>query len=235
LVAPRSQWRTLASWSVADAHASEPGAASYGIRRLFCGIGALGVAAVLSVASASSMANMPQPPPPATPLEVMWGSPAPSVVNRFISPLPAPPGDVVEAPVIGYQAFEDGTPPHYLGLLKPYSRLGETMIPGYIGRIPDEGYSAADFAELVVHVRVPILCMPRAAVVAETEDTVTIAIYYGLPNSSDGSPVDHAAGCDVDSFVTASLLIPIDLAAPVGKREIVTLDGEGINQVLLVE
>ena len=39
LVAPRGQWRALASWSFRDPHAGEPGATAYAIRRVASGLG----------------------------------------------------------------------------------------------------------------------------------------------------------------------------------------------------
>jgi hypothetical protein len=234
LFAPRSQWQTLAGWSTSNPHTSEPGGGSYGVRRFLSGIGALGLAIVLALSSYSHLANQPQAAPPAGALEVMWGSPAPRVVDRLVNRLSEPPAGLVEVPVLGYQVIDEGAPPHYLAQLKPFSRLGKTDMPGYIGRPPIEGYSAADTAEILINVRGPVSCIPRAAVVIESEDTVQIAVYYGQPDAADGAAVDHVKGCPADSSVTASVLIPIDLGSPLAKRKLVALDGSHISRVLLV-
>jgi hypothetical protein len=78
------------------------------------------------------------------------------------------------------------------------------------------------------------LCIPRAAVVVESDTTVKIGLYYGLPDSADGSPVDNTKGCPINSPVTASLLIPIDLTAPVGDRTVESLDGTELPSVRVV-
>jgi hypothetical protein len=234
LFAPKSSWRSLTGWSVSDPHGNEPGASSYGVRRLVSGIGALGLVGVLVVASSSFFANLPQAAPPLSAVHVMWGSPDPQVVNRVVKPLLAAPADLVPEPILGYQAFKDNGAPSYLTRLKPYSLLGKSEIPGYIGTVPDVGLAAIDTASLVINVRGPILCIPRQAVVIETDTTVQIGIFYGLPDALDGSAVDHIAGCPPDSTVTASLLIPIPLANPVGDRKVQTLDGKDIDSVRIV-
>jgi hypothetical protein len=65
-------------------------------------------------------------------------------------------------------------------------------------------------------------------VVVETEETVQVAVYYGLPNSADGSPVDHIAGCDPADPLTGSLLIPVQLSGPVLDRTVIDLAGNEI-------
>jgi len=234
LFAPKSSWRTLTGWSVSDPHGNEPGASAYGLRRLVSGIGALGLVGVLVVASSSFVANLPKPAPPLSSVHIMWGTPDPQVVNRVVTPLAAPPVDLVQEPIIGYQAFPDSGAPSYLTRLKQYSLLGKTEIPGFIGAPPDVGLGAIDTAALVINVRGPILCIPRQAVVIETDTTVQIGIFYGLPDSADGSAVDHVAGCPANATLTASVLIPIMLAKPVGDRSVQTLDGKDIDSVRIV-
>jgi hypothetical protein len=232
LLAPRSQWRVLSSWSVADPHRDEPGGAAYGMRRLFSGLGVLGLGVVVFVASTSYFESLPGPPAPPTQLEAMWGSPTPRIVDRIFTPVGAGPTDLVEMPVLGYQEFdEEAGPPTYVGGLQPFTLLGVLDPPGYIGTIPAVGFAAIDSADLLVHVRGPLLCLPRAAVVTESETTVQIAIYYGLPDPADGSVPDNAAGCGTDDPVTSSVLIPIRLGSPLGDREVQSLDGAPIERV----
>ena len=239
--APRSQWRALSGWSVSDPHVNEPGGAAYLARRLLSGMGLVGLATVMFVTSTAGMTPI-RSAPPMDDIERMWGSPAPQFVERVFLTYSEPPAGLVEMPVIAYQAFEeDVDKPDYFLRLDRFTLLGESDIPGYIGQPPDEGFSAIGFADLVVQVRGPLLCIPREALVVETEDAVTIAIYYGLPDpersrDEDGTEVeapapDHVAGCSTDDPVTASLLIPVDLANPVGDRTVLTVDGDRIREV----
>lgn len=235
LLAPRSSWRSLTSWSVSDPHGNEPGAGSYAVRRLVAGVGTLGLAGVLVVATSSFLGNLPQAAPPPSAVEEMWGSPDPQVVNRVVVSLAAPPAGLAEMPILGYQAFGNSGAPSYLTRLRQYSYLGKEEVPGYIGLVPDVGLGALDTANLVVHVRGPILCLPRQAVVIETDSTVQIGIYYGLPDPASSAAVDHVASCPPGAPVTASLLIPIALTAPVGDRKVRALDGTQLPGVAIVD
>ncbi|MFM9878701.1 MAG: fumarate hydratase [Rhodoglobus sp.] len=230
LVAPRSQWRALEGWSVADRYRDEPGGTSYGLRRLVSGVGTLGVLAVIGVSSASAVANIPSERPASSVVAQMWGRPDPDVVNRMIVPLSGPPGGLVEMPVIGYEDVSDDLP-EYFDRLDNFTLLGNADVPGYIGGLPDIGNGALDLADLVVHVRGPLLCIPRAAVVIETDAAVTIAVYYGLPDDPSGAVIDNTVSCPADAPVTGSLLIPLDLAAPLGHRIVQSLAEAPIREV----
>lgn len=234
LFAPRSIWRSLTGWSVSDPHGNEPGATSYGVRRLVSAIGALGLVAVLVIQGTSIIGNLPQPAAPRSDIAMMWGSPDPQVVNRVVTAIPTPPGDLPAMPLLGYQPFGDNGAPSYLTRLKQYSLLADSAPPGYIGHDPDVGFAAIDTADLVVNVRGPILCIPRQAVVIETEATIQIGIFYGQPNAADGSTIDQIASCPADSPLTASLLVPIALSAPVGDREVQNLDGTPVDKVKVI-
>ena len=231
LVAPRGQWRALASWSFRDPHAGEPGATAYAIRRVASG---LGLAALLVVVGTTSTAFVFRPATPEkepTAIELMWGNPKPTIVNRDILGIGAAPTDLVDVPILGYQAFEQGSPPRYLQQLKTYTRLGTESIPGLVGTYPDVGFAATDKAEIIVNVRAAILCIPRQAVVVETETAVQIGVFFGLPNPTDGSVPDHLEACADGQSLTGSLLIPVQLAAEVGDREVQSLDGTPLNEV----
>jgi hypothetical protein len=156
------------------------------------------------------------------------------VVNRVVTGFTAPPADLPEMPVLGYQPFGDGGAPSYLTRLKQFSLLGKFDMHGYIGSTPDDGFAAIDTADLVVNVRGPVLCIPRAAVVIETDTTIQVGIYYGLPDSADGSPIDQVAACPAGSTLTASILVPLKLSAPVGDRAVQALDGTPIDSVEIV-
>ena len=232
MIAPRSQWRALTSWSVSDPHSAEPGAAAYGWQRVLSGIGVLLLLTVTGVAVIPGLLYSAQSVPGLTPIEQMWGSPQPQIVNRTVTAVGAPPAGLVEVPVLGVQVFdEDDGPPSYLVDLKDFVRLGTAEIPGLVGTNPDVGFSAMDFADLVVNVRGAVLCVPRQVLVVESETVIQIAVYYGLPDPGDGSVPDNAAACSPDSAVTSSLLIPLTLGSPVGDRVIQGLAGNDLNLV----
>ncbi len=232
--APRAQWRALAAWSVSDPHKNEPGGAAYGWRRFMSALGALGLGTVVIATSTAGLFDVKRTIPEPSIIQTMWGSPEPDVVNRVVKPNAVIPVGLVEFPVLDYQQFGEEGLPNYLAALDYYEYLGQDAPLGYIGGLPDVGYSGVDRSDLVVHVRGPILCIPRAAVVRETEETVQIAIYYGLPNDPAGAPVDHTLGCPVDATLTASLLIPLELRAPVGARTVQTLEGADLSRVLVL-
>lgn len=234
LFAPRSQWRALQGWSMSDPHGNEPSTSTYVLRQVLFAVGLVGMGAVALSLYLSYLASLPPPPKPLTPIEQMWGSPDPDIVNRVVTPLTLPPAGLVEQPILGFQEFIVDEPlPEYLIELDHFVRLGDTDVSGMIGEAPPTGSSALEFADMMVHVRGDVLCIPREVVVVETAETVRIAIYYGRPNADDGGSSDHASACPPNPSVSLSLLVPIDLAEPLGDREVQTLDGKTIQQVFL--
>lgn len=236
LVAPRNQWRVLAGWSVTRPYADEPSGAAYAVRRTLSAVGLVGVLAVVAVGSSNLLGRLPGEVAPPTVLEQMWGSPPPQLVDRVVTPVTAAPVGLVEFPVLGYQDLDgDLGVPDYLYDLRPFSLLGDTDIAGYIGSETDDGSSAVGVSDLVVNVRGPVLCVPRDALVVETETTVQVAVFYGLPVAPDGTAPDSVAGCPADAAVTGSVLVPLVLSAPLGDRELQALDGTPIEFVPIVE
>lgn len=233
LFAPKSFWRVLSGWSVADTYRNEPGAGTYGLRRLVAGIGVLGLAAVVTMNVVGYVKSIPPPATPPSDVTIMWGEPNPHVVNRDVAGVSAPPDGLVAVPIIGYQAFGSSGAPSYLSRLGDFTYLGKSAIAGYIGRDPDAGFAAVDSANMLVNVRGPLLCIPRVAVVTESDTLIQIGIFYGLPDPADGSPVDNATSCALGSTVTASVLIPIELSAPVGDRVVQALEGTELQDVHL--
>jgi hypothetical protein len=230
LVAPRGQWRVLRAWSVADPRRDEPGGAVFGWIRLSAGIGVIGLAVVGIVGASSVVASLPKPPPPPTPVQIMWGSPAPHLLNRVSLNLGAAPAGLAEMPVLGYQSFDDGIP-NYVLELRPYTLLGDPAPSGIEGAEPGKDTSAIGVSNLLVHVRGPLLCIPREIVVIETETTVQIGVYYGMPDDPAGAPIDHVASCSAEDPLTGSLLVPVQLSGPVLDREVQNLAGEALDDV----
>lgn len=240
LLAPRSQWHVLSAWSVTNAYAHEPGGASYGWRRLLSGVGVLGIGIVAVLGAAPGLlASLPREQRVIPPVQQMWGAPDPQMVDRSVYGSSAAPDGLVEFPVLGYQNLDElDDIPAYILDLKKFTLLGDATPRGYIGSTPAEGFSGVGPADLIVNVRGSVLCIPREAVVIETETAVQIGIYYGLPDpkpdpKSDVAPPapDNVAGCPLDDSVTGSVLIPITLSAVLGDRSVETLDGNEIHQV----
>ena len=236
LLAPRANWSALVAWSTSDPRAAEPGWTSYLVRRLLFGFGLLGLVGLGTAMLLTWLLNPPLQARPPTPVQLMWGDAPPAVVDRVITPLAVPPVGLTEVPVLGYQVVaEDEDPGDYLRLLERFHLLGgKQEMPGLIGQDPGEGYSAMDTAELILNVRGPLLCIPRGAIVTETLESVTVAVYYGLPDQAEGVVVDNAVSCPADAPVTASVLLAIELHEDLGERSVIMLDGTEIDEVELI-
>ena len=238
LLAPRANWRSLVAWSTSDPRAAEPGWTSYLVRRLLFGFGLLGLVGLGAAMLITWLLNPPLHAKPPTPVQLMWGQAPPAVVDRVITPVAEPPAGYTEMPVLGYQTVndEDEGPGDYLRFLEPLELLGGKQdMPGLIGQDPGDGYSAMDTAELILNVRGPLLCIPRAAIVHETLESVTVAVYYGLPDQPEGTAIDNAVSCAADSAVTASALLAIELHEDLGGRQVLLLNGDEIPEVELIE
>lgn len=241
LIAPRSQWRALQAWSVSNSYAHEPGGAGYGWRRFISAVGIAGLCTVVAIAvTPGVLAALPREQVLVSEVEQMWGAPSPQLVDRAVYGSSTPPDGLVEVPVLGYQNLDElDDVPLYLIEMRRFSLLGDQTPAGYIGSNPGTGVSGVGPADLVVNVRGSALCIPREAVVTETETSVQIAVYYGLPDPeplADGTPAptpDSVAACPADDPNTGSLLIPITLAAVLGDRTVETVTGEAIRKIEL--
>jgi len=231
---PRSQWKVLASWARRNPNESEPGPVAYGVHRALSGLGVATFAAVGTFALGDYVASLPAPEPPITALQAMWGSaPEPQIVDRVIAPASAADPAFVPEAINGYQVFDnERNVPSYLAFLDVYKAPGNN--PGYLGATPGLGFSALDSAELVINLRVKAQCVPRQTVIFESETAVQIGVYSGLPGTIGGVVGDNAF-CARGSLTGPSLLVPIDLAAPIGEREVQNLDGTPILFVQPVE
>ncbi|WP_010206003.1 hypothetical protein [Salinibacterium sp. PAMC 21357] len=232
ILAPRNQWRSLFSSSVANAHSSEPGGAAFAYRQVIAAIALGGALLMIVLTMVWGAAREPVAPPETSGIEQTWGAPQPLLVYRTFQLSTAGDATLVNVPIDSYLPVNDEErAPLYLLDLEPFSRLGTTNIPGYIGSQPSETDSTISRADVVVKVRGPLLCVPRRVVAIETPERVQIAVLYGLPTPSDGSVPDNIAGCPLDEDLTASVLIPINLSDPIGKRTVETLDGAPLMMV----
>ena len=231
LFSPRSQWKVLAAWSYRKPQADEPSSFTFALHRVISGIGVLFFGAVGAAGVVQYLSELPPPQPSLTVLQQMWGiAPEPQVVNRVVNPQDDVPTGLVQVPIEGYQLVDNATHnPRYLHLLERFEP-GDIDRSGIVGVKPAKTFPALDSAELVVNIRTAGDCIPREAVVIETESAVQIGFYVGMPDRQDDIPVDHLS-CDRPAFVQNSLLVPINLNAAVEGRKIQTLEGDAIRRV----
>jgi hypothetical protein len=226
-VSPRGQWRVLAGWSRQSAVEDEPGAASMAVHRVVSGVGIV----VLVVAGASIYGQHFDLPvrSPSGPIDQMWGSPAPKVVNRVFAPATSAPTTLVNQKVLGYQSMDGSIrSPNYLFSLANLRVKGANNGVGYVGWQPAAGMLALDSANLVVHLNGDSRCIPQEVVVIQGTDTVSIGVFYGQPNPTDGSNAVNLANCSPKPSKSTSVLIPIKLASPLGARTLTALDGKTV-------
>ena len=225
VIDPASQWRMLVGWSTRDPAAAEPGGAVHALRRVICAIGLAGLVAVGAVTVTGELAAQPRPPLPQSQLERMWGSPVPRLLDRIVDTQGDVPLDLAPSAVIAVQPMTPGAAPSYLLTMPRWSRLGDDDPPGVLGTRPPREVTGYGGASLLVAVRGPLLCIPRAVVVQETEEEVVVGVYFGLPDPDDGSAVDHLAGCPVNPNAGEVVLVPVPLMNELDDRRVVTIDG----------
>jgi len=232
LVSPRSAWRVLVGWSTRDPDRSEPGDGVHGATRIVSLIGLLGLAAFAAVQIWTAVSEQPRPAPEAGPIELMWGAPAPRLIDRVVAAPAVPPADLVPGAVTGFQELERGWAPDYLVTVPRWTFLAETTPPGLLGAYPGDGFTAYGLSDLLLAVEGPLACIPRAAAVEESDAVVTLGIYWGLPGAADQ---DHASGCASDSSLRQRVLVPVQLSAPLDGRGVVTFEGDTVAPVRVIE
>lgn len=232
LVSPRTQWRVLVGWSTSDPDRAEPGDGVHGVTRLICLIGLLGLGAFAGVQIWSLVSHQPRPAAAATDIERMWGTPVPRLVDRAVTPLAEPPTVLVSGPIVAFQEIERGWAPDYLVEMPRWSYLGEPEPVGLIGVYPGDGYTGYGISDILVAASGPLGCIPRVAAVAEDETEIRIGVYWGLPGGADQ---DHLGACDATAAMLQTVLVPVQLAAPVERRDVVTFDGVPVAPVAVVD
>lgn len=231
VVSPRSQWRVLVGWSTRDPDRAEPGDSVHGVTRIICLIGLLGVATFAGVQVWAAVAEQPRPAPERGAIETMWGAPVPRLIDRVVTPVAEPPATLAPGPITGFQELERGWAPDYLVDVPRWTYLAEPSPPGLIGSYPGDGFTAYGLSDLLVAAQGPLTCIPRLAAAVESESSVTIGIYWGaaVPGGDD-----LAACSDLDGLLQ-TVLIPVQLAAPLDGRSVVTFDGSAVVPVRVVE
>lgn len=233
LMAPRNLWRAFVSWSYRDPYLNEPTGNAYGLLRVVSVIGITTMVVSGVLVYHDQLANAPLKVPAPTTAELLWGSPEPVVVNRVVQPVKKAPDGFVDQPILGYQdVIGKMRQPSYLFSLAHFDVPGATTDNGYIGVDPIFGLVALDSAQLVVRVAGDPQCFPHAAVVKQTGRTVSIGIYYGRAMPDPSAPPEDLAECRVlASGHNISTIIPIQLTDPLGKRDVVALDGSPLRRV----
>lgn len=233
--APRSQWRVLTGWSHRDSTGDEPGAVIVGIHRLVAGIalaglavsGATVVSGLFDTSGRSSARAITDP------VRLLWGTPDPTVVDRVFVPVTVAPAGLMREPALRFQTVSAKTrSPDYLFSLGTYARPHASATDGYLGAYPSVGMSALDTADVVVQVRADTRCTPQQVLVVESGTSIVIAVYYGRPvgESLDAKALAVPCTPQVSGTRSSSVLIPIDLAAAVGKRAMLNLEGMPISK-----
>ncbi len=226
-VAPRGQWRALAGWSRRDPYASEPGPVSVGVHRFVAVLATVGLVFAGWLLWVQYERSLPKPPKPISAIEQMWGAPDPVVLNRVVSGATDQPAGLVAQPLLRYQALDGARrSPSYLFDLDAWNLTTPQLDGGVAGSAPSPGLSALDSASIVVQVRGDQDCIPRAVYTVEGATSITIAVYYGRPGAATSTATDCRPVAPAKSSV--SVLVPIDLADPVGKRTIKNLDGSAV-------
>jgi len=227
LIAPRSQWRVLFGWAARDPDASEPGDGVHGLRRAISALGLIGLLTVGGVQIAAAALDRPVAGPEPTALERVWGSPTPRLIDRVVVPIADAPEGFVLGELGGYQVLDRGYPPNYLAELPRFAMLGEPSPSGLVGSAPIEGFSGYGAGDILVAVEGSLACIPRFAVVIETEISVQLGVYWGLPGALEQS---HAAACDLTAPLTQTVLVPVQLGGEVGDRLVVSMTGVPLSE-----
>lgn len=237
LLAPRSQWRVLVSWSQRNPRVDEPSGAAYTLYRLVAALGIVTMVVSGVLTNRALVGNQPVPAPPPTAAELMWGSPVPVVVNRVIHPVEKVPTGLVDQPILGYQAVSGKSrQPSYLFSLPVFGIGAATTTNGLVGTIPTPGLEALDTAGIVVQVDGDPVCFPHQVVVREDSKSVHIGVFYGRASLPDGSNAENVTNCVTRaSGRNVSTLVPIVLEYSLGDRSVLTLDGDAIYSVEPIE
>jgi hypothetical protein len=200
---------------------------SVAVHRLVAILATVGLVLAGGVLWVQYTKSLPKPPAPISAVQQMWGAPDPIVLNRVLEGSTDQPSGLVQQPLLRYQELNGALrSPAYLFDLKAWKLTAPQRDGGIVGTVPSPGLSALDSASIVVQVRGDLDCIPRGLYVLEQTTTITIAVYYGRPGASSSTVTDCRPVPPADSSL--SVLLPIDLRDPVGKRTVQNLDGSTV-------
>ncbi|HRN28792.1 MAG TPA: hypothetical protein PK890_03685 [Terrimesophilobacter sp.] len=237
LVAPRSQWRLLLSWTYREPQSDAPSGWAFGVQRVVAGLGIAGLLAGGGLAWQRYLDALPEPPPPPNPIEQMWGDAGTVVVNRVVAPSSSVPSGLVRVDPSAYHAMDgQRRQPAYLFSVPTMGVPHGEDAGGLVGEAPAPGLVGLDTARVVVLVSADSACIPREVFLQEGPSTVRVAVYFGRPDLADGT--EHWSGresCKPGSSGARSLLIPLPLATPLGERLVTDLDGVPLRRAPILE
>jgi uncharacterized membrane protein len=213
MLAPRSQWRALASWQYRHPEANEPSDAAYAIQRVSLALLMIVLVVLGYRAYAAEHDTAETERAKATQRAAQaeaakrWpgesGSPSTSVFLRDrpeVVATAAPHGEAEPIPLTGYAPLDPAARrPAYLWTLATdtaISRLGTS----------DDLVIGSDSA-----------CVPESVVVTESSAEIRIAAFAAA--SPPGTPILRVC----TGLGSAVWLYPVDLSAPVGERRVVHL------------
>lgn len=231
LINPGAQWRVLVGWSTSDPSVAEPGGAVHAVRRVICAIGLAGLLAVGTIAVVGEVGAQARPPLAESLLQRMWGAPVPRLLDRVVTTGTTDPVGLAPATVLAVQPIDAGSAPAYLLNMPRWSLLGNEAPAGVLGSAPPKDSTGYGAASLMVSVSGPLMCIPRAVVVHESETEVVVGVWFGLPDAPDGAARDSVAGCPENPSASERVLVPVPLFSDVGDRRVVSMDGVQLREV----
>lgn len=237
LMAPRSQWRLLLSWTYREPHTDAPSGWAFSLHRVIAAVGVVGLLAGGGIAWQRYLDAMPEPPPEPSALEQMWGDESVVVVNRVISPVSRLPAGLVRVDPSAYHAMDgQRRQPTYLFDLDTLELPAGGAAGGLVGAQPSAGLRALDLAHVVVLATADAHCIPREVFLQEGPSSVRVAVFYGRPNLPDGSvDPEGADACAPGGSGARSVLIPLQLGTPLGERLLTDLDGVPLRRAPIIQ
>lgn len=237
LLAPRSQWRLLLSWTYREPQHDAPSGWAFGLQRVIAGLGVAALLAGGGLAYQRYLDALPEPPAPPNPIELMWGDAGTLVVDRVISSVRRTPRDMVRVDPSAYHAMDgQRRQPAYLFAMGSLPTPRGEDAGGLVGEQPSTGLVGLDTARVVVLVTADAACIPRQVFMQEGPSSVRVAVYFGRPDLPDGS--EHPSGlddCAPGSTGARSLLLPLQLASPLGERLVTDLDGVPLRRAPIID
>lgn len=237
VLAPRSQWRLLLSWTYREPQTDAPSGWAFGLQRVIAALGIAGLLAGGGLAWQRHLDSLPEAPPPPNPIAQMWGDSATVVVNRVITASDHVPKGLVRVDPSAYHAMDgQRRQPAYLFSMPTLGVPHGEDAGGLVGEEPSAGLVGLDTASVVVLVSADAACIPREVFLQEGPSTVRVAVYFGRPDLPDGT--EHWSGrdaCAPGSSRARSLLIPLPLASPLGERLVTDLNGVPLRRAPIIQ